>query len=155
MYKIYQVEIGETLNTIANKVGSDVNTLRQLNGFSSDFQVEPNMYIIVPSPLPTQDMGLYQTYIVKKGDNMYDIAQTYQVDYQTLLRLNGLNENEYIYPDQEIIIPRKGVQMYVTEEYDTINSLTNKMNIPLQNILNQNLYLIEDQIVIYKEEENA
>lgn len=155
MYKIYQVESGETLNSIANKVGTDASTLRQLNGFTSNFEVEPNMYIIVPSPLPTTDMGLYQTYIVKKGDNIYDIAQKYNVDYQTLLRLNGLNENEYIYPEQELIIPKSGVQMYVTEEYDTIKSLEDKMNIPIKRIIEQNpnLYLIEDQIVIYKKEE--
>lgn len=155
MYKIYQVGQGETLSSIANKIGTTVNTLREINGFTSDYQVLPNSYIIVPSP-SSSDMDLYETYIVKKGDNMYTIAQAYNVNYETLLRLNGLNQNEYIYPNQEIIVPKRDVQMYVTQEYDTIHSLENKMNIPLQNIINQNpnLYLIEDQIVVFRNNMN-
>lgn len=137
MYKIYQVG-NETLSDIAKKFNTTVEDLEKLNGISS---VIPGSYIIIPNRTSE-----YTTYIVKQGDNMYAIARTYGVDYDTLLKINGLDENDYIYPNQEIIIPN--TKMYVTNGNETINEILNKLQIQMENIKNiGDLYLLKDQII--------
>ena len=98
MYKIYQVG-NETLSDIAKKINTTVENLEMLNGISA---VIPGSYIIIPTGNNNSD---YTTYIVKQGDNMYAIARMYGVDYETLLKLNGLNKDDYIYQNQEVMIP--------------------------------------------------
>ena len=137
MYKIYQVG-NETLSDIAKKFNTTVEDLERINGISS---VIPGSYIIIPN-----STSEYTTYIVKQGDNMYAIAREYGVDYETLLKLNGLNENDYIYPNQEIMIPTS--KMYVTNGNETINEILNKLQIKMENIKNiGDLYILKDQII--------
>lgn len=138
MYKIYQVG-NETLNDIAAKFNTTTETLEKLNGIQS---VIPGSYIIIPNT----ESSDYTTYIVKQGDNLYAIARTYQVDYPTLLKINGLDENDYIYPNQQIMIPNN--KMYVTNEQEKIKDILNKLNIKLDGIKNlEDLYLVKDQII--------
>lgn len=138
MYKIYQVG-NETLNDIAAKFNTTIEALEKLNGIQS---VIPGSYIIIPNT----ESSDYTTYIVKQGDNLYAIARTYQVDYPTLLKINGLDENDYIYPDQKIMIPNS--KIYVTNEQEKISDILNKWNIKLDDIKNlEDLYLVKDQII--------
>lgn len=134
MYKIYQVQ-NETLEDIANKLNTTVDEIVKLNGTSN---IVPGSYIIVPTNKE------FTTYIVKQGDNIYSIAKNNGVDYETLLKINGLDPNDYIYPNQEIIIPNRRV--YVTKENDTIRDIINKLNIKdIKNI--EDLYLVKDQMI--------
>lgn len=138
MYKIYQVG-NETLNDIAAKFNTTIEALEKLNGIQS---VIPGSYIIIPNT----ESSDYTTYIVKQGDNLYAIARTYQVDYPTLLKINGLDENDYIYPEQKIMIPNS--KIYVTNEQEKISDILNKLNIKLDDIKNlEDLYLVKDQII--------
>lgn len=134
MYKIYQVQ-NETLEDIARKLNTTVDEIVRLNGTSN---IAPGSYIIVPS---SRD---FTTYIVKQGDNIYSIAKNNGVDYETLLKINGLDQNDYIYPNQEIIIPNRNV--YVTKENETTREVMNKLNMnDIKNI--EDLYLVKDQMI--------
>ena len=138
MYKIYQVG-NETLNDIAAKFNTTIEALEKLNGIQS---VIPGSYIIIPNT----ESSDYTTYIVKQGDNLYAIARSYQVDYPTLLKINGLDENDYIYPDQKIMIPNS--KIYVTNDQEKISDILNNLNIKLDDIKNlEDLYLVKDQII--------
>ena len=132
---------GETIETIATKLNISGDELKKINGIKSGIMLRPGSYIIIP----TRKSGEYKTYIVKQGDNMYSIAKQNNVDYKTLLSLNGLNENDYIYPNQEIIIPIGN--MYVTKETDTVEKVLTSLNIPVDEI--NELFLKEDQIIRY------
>lgn len=137
MYKIYQVG-NETLNDIAKKFNTTVENLEKINGITS---VIPGSYIIIPT-----NTSEYITYIVKQGDNIYAIAKEHGVDYETLLKINGLEENAYIYPNQEIMIPTS--KMYVTNEKETIKDILNKLQIKIEDIKNiGDLYFLKDQII--------
>jgi LysM repeat protein len=46
-------------------------------------------------------------HVVEKGDTLYSIARTNQVDLQRFLKLNGLKEDSVIYPGQRLKIPEK------------------------------------------------
>ncbi|MDD2434682.1 MAG: LysM peptidoglycan-binding domain-containing protein [Bacilli bacterium] len=145
MYQIYQIMPGETIETIAQKLGTTVEELRRING---NVMVMPGMNIIVP------DMGNNGVivYNVERGDNLYAIARRFNVNFDNLVRLNGLNPDDYIYPGQEILIPND--DMYITSEGDTIQGIASKLNIDLNKLLtlNEEVYVSPDQIIVYKKE---
>ncbi len=145
MYKIYQIEIGETLETIANKLNTTVEDLKEINGILNDVSLMPGSFLIVPV---VDDRFI--TYTIKEGDNIYSISKKYNIDKDILLKLNGLNENDYIYPNQQIIIPNNNYNYYITKKGDTILSISQNKNI--MDIINQNenLYLVEDQLIMFK-----
>ena len=113
MYQVYKLMMGETIEDVANKLGIDVEYLKSLN---SDLN---NLYIVIPS----NDDSMFTRYVVKKGDTIYDIARISNIEPSVLLRLNGLNNSDIIYPNQEILIPNEGVNVYITEENDTIGKI--------------------------------
>jgi len=152
MYKIYQVEYGDTLDIIASKTGTTRDNIKNINGFNSDADLVVGSLIIVPK----EENQVFQTYKVKRGDSIYSIARAYNVDPSTLLLLNGLNKDDMIYPDQEITIPKNGVVVYVTRQGDTINGIINNLGIDANtlNKENQRLFVLEDQLVVHKKEGN-
>lgn len=147
MYRIYEVQMGDTLTSIASKLGISPEVLANLNGVSINTVLNPNSFIVVP-----KGTGLFDKYKVQKGDSVYEIAGVYNINPSQLLKLNGLNENDIIYPEQEILIPKANVGFYVTEEADTIGSVAGKLNLAAEDVVGQNrtIYLMPDQLIVYK-----
>ena len=147
MYRVYQIQSGDTLESIATMIGVDASILKQLNGIKNDVNLIPGSFLIIPV---IDDR--FTNYIIKKGDTIYSIATTYGVDPDLLLKINGLNKEDYIYPNQEIIIPSNNYKYYMTEDGDTIESVLNKLQIDYNNLLSNNdeIFLIQDQLIIYK-----
>ena len=148
MYKIYTVEYGDTIDSIANKFSTTKSFLERIN--SSLTNIYPGFEIIVP----ISSNSPFETYIVKKGDNIYEISKEYGTNYKDILLLNGLEENDYIYPNQELIVLKRDYDMYLVKDNETINDIANKINVAAEDLVKQNaaLYLIPNQVVIYKKE---
>ena len=49
----------------------------------------------------------YTTYEIKKGDNLYNISKEFNVNTKLLAQLNGLDLDDYIYPGQVLLVPKK------------------------------------------------
>lgn len=152
MYKIYQVEYGDTIETIASKTGTTSKNIKNINGINSEADLIVGSLIIVPK----EENKVFETYTVKRGDSIYSIAKTYNVDTSTLLLLNGLNKDDYIYPNQEITIPKNDVVVYVTRQGDTIRGIINNLGIDADTFNRENgrIFVVEDQLVIHKKETN-
>ncbi len=144
MYGIYQITGNESLDNIAKEVGVSTEELKKLNGIVGDVILRPGSFLIVPK----YDSN-YEKYTVKKGDNMYAIAKHYGVSYPDLLKLNGLDDGDYIYPNDTILIPKNG-NIYITEE-ETLESIANKLGHSVSHIIshNPNLVVKEDQVIRY------
>ena len=147
MYKIYQVEMGETLDTIANKLNTSVDNLKKINGIIGDVSLLPGSFLIVPY---VDDR--YITYIVKPGDTISSISLKYNVDPSLIIDINGLADEEFIYPNQEILIPNNNYNYYITKKGDTIFTVAQALNKNIDELLSTNdmLYLSEGQMIIYK-----
>lgn len=147
MYRIYQVDGSDTLESIASKLNTDVETLKNINGIKGNVTLRPGSFLIVPM---VDDR--FTKYIVQKGDNLYEIAKRYDTTVDMITRLNGLENGGFIYPNQELLIPTKNYNFYMTKSGDTITSVASVLNTNVLDLLNQNetLYLQEDQLVIYK-----
>ena len=70
MYGIYQVRVDDTLDSIANEIGTSKEELMQINGIVKDMALRPGSFIIVP-----RFDNNYIKYKVKKGDNIYALAE--------------------------------------------------------------------------------
>lgn len=151
MYKIYKIENSQTLKEIADNLGIDIQELETINGINQNTLISMGEQIIIPA---LETMDNYSIYIVKQGDNMYAIAKKYNVDLETLLSLNGLEKSDYIYPNQQILIPRRNLNIYVTRPNDTIKSIADALNYNVNDLINQNefIYVLPDQSIIYKME---
>ena len=149
MYKIYQVGYGDTIESIANIVGTTVDELITINGFNGK-EIMMGDLIIVPNKNYNND--IFAKYIIKNGDTLYMIARNYDVDPNVLALLNGLDKDDYIYPNQEIIVPNDNIDIYVTKSGDTLDIILNNLNTSLDKLKedNKDIYLKENQIIIYK-----
>ncbi len=147
MYSIYQIQVGDTLDTIANKVGTTKQILLTINGIT-DTNLIPGNYIVIPMNVNLP----FTTYTVKKGDNVYEIAREYGVDYETLLEINGLNKDDYIYPEQEIIIPNQNFNVYVTRDNDSLATVAAKLGASQVDLIRDNatIYLLPEQLILYR-----
>ena len=150
MYQIYQIQANDSLASIAGKFNTTMDELRRLNGMGFNYMLSPGNYIVVPN----MNESIYTTYIVEQGDNLYSIAQRTGTDVQTLLVLNGLDEKNYIYPGQEMLIPNNNVGIYLTEQ-DTLGGVSEKLGISIKDLIDQNdtIYLLPEQIIVYKKVE--
>lgn len=151
MYQIYQITANDSLASIAQKFNISIDELRKINGMGMNYMLNPGNYIVVPN----MQNDMYETYVVKKGDNLYQIAMDKGTTVQNLLLINGLEESGYIYPEQQILIPKRNLEVYVTEE-ETLDSISKKSGVSIEDLLKQNksIYLLPGQIIIYKKREN-
>jgi len=140
MYKIYQVTMNESLDDIARKFNTTKEELIRLNGNVSNLM---GSYLIVPNN------SEYETYIVKDGDNIYKIAREKNIDFSTLLKINGLDADDFIYPNQQILLPTN--KIYVTNKSDTMGMIFNKLGITPNEISNlEDIKVEEDQTIIIR-----
>ena len=148
MYKIYTVKKGDTLNSIAKEFQTTPEEIKRINSFEILDTLSANDKIIVPNNA-TQ---LFEIYKIQKGDTMYDIAKRTNSNYEDLIRLNGMRDGEFIYPDEEILIPKPGTIFLITREGDTVSDVvdrlgTNELQLRLQN---DRIYLRPDQLLAIK-----
>lgn len=86
----YVVQKGDTLYSIANKLGTTVSELKKENNLTSN-----TLQIGEVLRIPTKE--IYEEkeniYIVKKGDSLYSIANKYNTTVEELKRINNLTSN--------------------------------------------------------------
>lgn len=94
----------------------------------------------------------YEYYTIKRGDNLYQIAKSYNVNASLLAALNGMDLNEYIYPNQVIMVPKNNFSYYITKDGDTLDLVANTFNTNINNLTseNQTIYLREGQLIVHK-----
>jgi spore germination protein len=148
MYSIYQVEYGDTIDIIAKKSGTTPENIKNINGINSDMDLMVGGLVIIPKKADTY----FENYVVKAGDSIYSIARMYNTNPDTLLLLNGLNKDDYIYPNQEIIVPLNGVVVYITKEGDTIDYIINNLGMDANELNKQNkkIFVMPDQLIVNK-----
>ena len=94
----------------------------------------------------------YSLYEIKKGDSLYKISKEFNVNTKLLSELNGLNLDDYIYPGQTLLIPKKDVSYYITKDGDTLYTVSNVFDTKESNIVSQNktIYLLPGQMIFLK-----
>ena len=99
-----------------------------------------------------EESTYFTYYTIEKGDNLYEISRKYNINPKLLAAINGLKDNEYIYPGQELIIPKSGFSYYITAEGDTLSGVRDAFRADMDDLLkfNKTIYLLPEQIIVYK-----
>ena len=148
MYSYYVIKKGDTLYSIASRFNTSVDMILNINDIYSREYLRAGEEIIVPK----NQESYFTYYTVNQGDTLYQIARKYNINPSLLALLNGLNMEDYIYPNQRLIIPKSGYSFYITKDGDTLEIVRDKFNKNWEDILkyNETIYLLPGQLMINK-----
>ncbi len=148
MFDKYIIKPYDSLLSIANMCNTDPKTIMEINELENYGDLREGMEILIPK----NKEEYFNVYVIEKGDSLYKIAQKYNINPTLLANLNGLDMNDYIYPSQEILIPKSGYSYYITADGDTIDTVSQMFKIKKEDLLKQNetIYLLKDQVLVSK-----
>lgn len=129
----YIVKKGDSLWKIANQFNTTVDKLKEINKLSTnDLSVGQKLLIKEKTPSTTKN----NVYKVKAGDNLYKIANMYNVSVDDIKKANNLNSN-LLTINQELIIPKSNT-IYTVKSGDTLYSIARKYNTTVTDIVKLN-----------------
>lgn len=146
MFDKYRVNGNETIDDIARKFHTNRSYIEDLNNFSFNETLREGMDIIVPK----NKEKYFDTYTINAGDSLYKIARKYNTNPELLAIINGLNMDDYIYPNQVILLPVKNYSYYITKDGDTLEIVSDIFNKSKEQLLKENdtIYLLSGQILV-------
>ena len=104
---VYTVQRGNTLSEIAQMYGTTVQEIATMNKITNVNLIFPGEKLRIGNatmiPERTEDYN-QQIYIVKSGDTLSEIARDFGTTVNELVRRNGINNPNLIFPGQRIII---------------------------------------------------
>ena len=86
----YVVQKGDSLYSIANKLGTTVSELKKENNLTTNTLQIGEVLRIPTKEIYEEEENIY---IVKKGDSLYSIANKYNTTVEELKRINNLTSN--------------------------------------------------------------
>lgn len=105
-YAQHILQSGETLRILALEYDTTVSEIRRMN---PGLPEEPAAGTIVNLPIEiSRPPANSIRYYVRRGDTLYSIAQRYNTDISTLVRLNNIADPDIIFPGRILIIPNNG-----------------------------------------------
>jgi len=128
----YTVKSGDSLWSIANRYGITVNNLKSLNNLTSD-NLSVGQVLRVPSSESGGTGGTpttSNTYIVKAGDSLWNIANRYGTTVNAIRTLNGLTSDS-LSIGQTLLIPTSATSSgntYTVKSGDSLWSIANRYN---------------------------
>ena len=142
---IYIVKAGDNLYSIANKYNTSVNELKKINNLDSD-----ELYIGQNIKIPINETSSDTYYIVKSGDNLYSIANKYNMSVNELKSLNNLVSDNLYIGQKLYLTSNTNDNLYTVKVGDTLYSIAKRYNVSVNDLANINN--IKDNIVIVGEE---
>lgn len=161
----YVVQKGDSLYSIANKLGTTVSELKKENNLTTN-----TLQIGQVLRIPTKEIyeGEENIYIVKKGDTLYSVAMANNTTVDELKKANNLISNilstgqllkipSALLPESTYIV-KKGDSLYsIANKYNTTIDELKRINNLTSNILSigQVLKLPSDKVSDIEKEENT
>ena len=131
----YTVKSGDSLWSIANKYNTTVSELKSLNNLSSDvLQIGQILNI------PSNSVSAGNTYTVKSGDSLWNIANKYNTTVSNLKSLNNLS-SDVLQIGQVLNVPSNSVSMgntYTVKSGDSLWNVANRYGISVAELKSLN-----------------
>ena len=136
----YTVKAGDSLWKIANQFGLTVAELKNLNGLNSD-NLSIGQVLKVSNSNGSSNNNSNNTYTVKAGDSLWNIANKYGVTVNELKSLNNLT-NDSLSIGQVLKIPssssNNSSNTYTVKAGDSLWNIANKYGITVDELKNLN-----------------
>ena len=128
----YIVQKGDSLYSIANKLGTTVSELKKENNLTSN-----TLQIGEVLRIPTKEIyeGEENVYIVQKGDTLYSVAMANNTTVDELKKANNLTSN-ILSTGQLLKIPSALLpeSTYTVKKGDSLYSIANKYNTTVEEL---------------------
>ena len=157
---MYTVKVGDTLYSIAQKYGTTVSAIQNLNYLKNN-NLQVGQVIRIPEMYTPEDQMMlpsYKNYVVKSGDTLYSIARNNNISVDTLIKDNSLTTNnlklgqnlrirlteETVEKVEECIGPdytppkMSSTNTYIVKSGDSLYSIAKKFNTSVSNLQNLN-----------------
>jgi len=120
VWKQHIIQKGESLGLLAERYKTSVSAIRETNDLRGNMIREGRSLLIPTAKKPnkfyslsldarkfkglkTSD-GKRYTYIVKRGDNLWDIGRNYGISVNQLAKWNGISKKSFLRPKQKLIL---------------------------------------------------
>lgn len=154
-YVNYKVKRGDTLYSIAKAYGVTVDSLIQDNALKNNsLTVGQNLKIRTNNTMVVEECfgeeyvpsnSSYSEYVVKRGDNLYNIANTFGTSVSEITKINNLKNNNLAI-GQVLKIPVSSI-LYTVLKGDSLYSIARKFNTTVDSIKKKN-NLISNNLMI-------
>ena len=154
-YVNYKVKRGDTLYSIAKAYGVTVDSLIQDNALkNNNLTIGQNLKIRTNNTMVVEECfgeeyvpsnNSYSEYVVKRGDNLYNIANTFGTSVSEITKINNLKNNNLAI-GQVLKIPVSST-LYTVLKGDSLYSIARKFNTTVDNIKKKN-NLISNNLMI-------
>lgn len=131
----YTVVSGDSLWSIAKKLGVTVDELKEANNLTSN-----TLKIGQVLRIPSKELIEENVYIVKSGDSLYKIAQNYNTTVDELKRLNNLVSNS-LSVGQVLKLPTKQIteeNSYIVKSGDSLYKIAQTYNTTVSELMDLN-----------------
>lgn len=98
----YIVQSGDSLYSIAKKYNTTIDELKRVNNLNSNL-LSIGQTLLIPNS-NNDDTNDYITYIVQRGDNLYNIARDYNTTVSEIKRINNLS-TDLLSIGQTLLLP--------------------------------------------------
>jgi len=161
----YQVKSGDTLGAIAQRYRTQVSVLQQVNGIK-DSRIIAGESLLIPrsynatASLSMPNAPVYlggvtsapepiasRTYQVRRGDSLWNIANRYNLEIETLLALNSISADSVLQPGQVLKLQsdsglkgseQQGIRLQLVQHQvrrgDTLSQIARRYNVKLADL---------------------
>lgn len=131
----YTVKSGDSLWSIAKKLGVSVDELKSANNLTSSL-----LSVGQVLKIPSEKIISKSVYTVKSGDSLYKIAQNYNTTVDEIKRLNNLSTN-LLSVGQVLKLPEKQIteeNSYIVKSGDSLYKIAQNLNTTVSELMNLN-----------------
>ena len=149
----YTIKSGDTLYNLARKYNTTVDAIMKINPGINPNNLKVGQVICIPQaapPVPSCPDGFL--YTIRAGDTIYNLGRKFNVPVQDIINANPGIDPDNLQIGQVICIPDAAPPMppmppmppcpngfyYIINPGDTLFSISQKFNVPVQNIMNAN-----------------
>ncbi|MBW0165938.1 MAG: LysM peptidoglycan-binding domain-containing protein [Vulcanococcus sp.] len=153
----YTVKPGETLSEIAERYGTSVQRLMQLNNLRSPQDLWAGSRIQVPGATAARPSGggggtrtttVSANYTVKPGETLSELAERYGTSVQRLMELNNLRGPQDLWAGSRIQVPitrttaaapkpavNKNATQHKVQSGETLSVIADRYGVSMQNLI--------------------
>lgn len=128
--KQYIVRSGDSLWSISARFNVSISSLVSYNNISNPDLIYPGQILNLDGPAQTSSYS--QTYVIRKGDTLWDIANKYNVSVNSLISLNNIRNANLIYPGETLKINSSAVNknpsVITVSRGDTLSGIASRYN---------------------------